>query len=88
MLCVFHKSQNNKKKDVEFSEEDVIFSFKNLWVEVKLVFQADTFLNKYKMLDVNMLTFNTCKQVMFPASQYFHMCKEYGKMTKKFACRI
>lgn len=44
MLCDFQKSQNNKKKDVKFSEEDVI-SFTNLWVEIKPVFQADTFLN-------------------------------------------
>lgn len=72
MLSVFQKSQNNKKKDVKFSEEDVIISFTNLWVEVKPVFQADTFLNI--QCDVNILTSNTCKQVMFSASQYFHIC--------------
>lgn len=88
MLCVFQKSQSNKKKDVEFSEEGVIISFIILWVEVKPVFQADTLLNKHTMLDDNMLAFNTCKQVMFSALQYFHICKEYGKMTEKFACRI
>lgn len=56
------KSQSNKKKDAKFSEEDVIISFIYLWVEVKPVFQADTFLNEHAMLHANMLAFNTCKE--------------------------
>lgn len=41
MLGVFQKSQNNKEEDVDFSEQKMIMSFINLWLEVKSVFQAD-----------------------------------------------
>lgn len=81
----FEKFWNNK--DVESSEEDVIISFINLWIEVKPVFHVDAFINKYAMLDIYMLTFDTCKQVKFSTLQYFHIHKERGKMTEKFACR-
>lgn len=87
MLCFFEKFQNNKNKDVESSEEDVIIPFINLWIEVKPVFHVDAFINKYTMLDIYMFTFNTCKQVKFSTSQYFRICKEHGKMTEKCACR-